>query len=218
MKWPSLICLIGTDGTGKTTQARTLVKEIRSDNKKCVYRWLHYARLVSLPLLVYARLRGLSKYKMVTGQKYGSWEFKRSFLLCHVLPWLMLVDAFLFNLIKIRLPLLLGYTVVVDRYIHDILVDIMLGTEQPYLHRQAVGRLFLRLVPRSSSVVLLDVDIEKLRIRRDDLRHDENLERRGKHYNRIAQDTGIPVIKSEDTRNEVHVRIVAAILSSPGDV
>ena len=217
MNWPSLICLIGMDGTGKTTHARTLVREIQSDNRKCVYRWLHYARLLSLPLLVYARLRGLSKYKTVAGQKYGSWEFKRSFLLCHVLPWLMLVDAFLFSLVKIRLPLLLGYTVVVDRYIHDILVDIMLGTEQPYLHRKPVGQLFLKLVLRKSSVVLLDVDAEKLRVRRDDLRHDETLERHGKYYNRLAQDMGIPVVRSEYAEDEVHAKIVDAILSSRGD-
>jgi len=217
MNWPSLICLIGTDGTGKTTHARILVEEIRSDNKKCTYRWLHYARLLSLPLLAYARLQGLSKYKMVTGQKYGSWEFKGSFLLCHVLPWLMLVDAFLFNLIKVRLPLLLGYTVVVDRYIHDILVDIMLGTEQPYLHRQAVGRLFLKMVPRNSFAVLLEADAEKLRMRRGDLKHDKNLEPRRKYYNRLAQDAGIPIVRSEATRDEVHAEIVDAILAPRGD-
>lgn len=217
MKWPLLICLIGVDGTGKTTHAHTLVQQIRSGKRKCVYRWFHYARLLSLPLLAYARLRGLSGYKIVDEQQYGWWDFKRSFLLCQVLPWLMLVDAFLFTLVKIRLPMLIGYIVVADRYIHDILADIMQGTGKPQLHRQRVGRLFLRLVPRDSSVLLLDIDIEKLKMRRDDLRNDEILETRAGHYRRLAHDMGVPIINTEYTEDEVHARIVNTILSSRGD-
>lgn len=217
MKWPVLICLIGVDGTGKTTHAHALVQQIRSGKRKCVYRWFHYARLLSLPLLAYARLRGLSRYKIVEGQKYGCWDFKCSFLLCHVFPWIMLADVFLFALIKIRLPLLLGYTIVADRYVHDILIDIMLGIGEPQLHQRKVGRLFRRLVPRDSAVVLLDVDNEKLKMRRDDLRNDEILETRAGHYRRLAHDMGISIINTGYTEDEVHAEIVDAILSSRGD-
>lgn len=215
--WPSFICFIGMDGTGKTTHAQALVQQIKGGTRRCIYRWFHYARLLSLPLLVYARLRGFSKYKVVEGQRYGSWAFANSFVLCRVLPWLMLADTFIFSLFKIRLPLLLGYTVVADRYVHDILVDLMQGTEQPQLHQRKVGQLFARLIPRNSAVVLLDVDTEKLKMRRDDLKNDETLETRSSHYHRLAHDMGVSIINTEYTEDEVHARIIDAILPSRGD-
>jgi len=214
--WPSFICITGVDGTGKTTHASAIVQQIRSGKKKCVYRWFHYAWFLSLPLLAYARLRGFSGYKLVEGQSYGWWNFKRSRVLCHVLPWLMLVDAFFFALIKIRLPILFGYTVVADRYIYDILVDLMQGIGEPQLHWRRVGRFFLKLVPRNSSVVLLDLDIEKLKARRDDLENDESLDARSSHYHRLAHDMGVAIINTEYTEDEVHAKIIDAILSSRG--
>jgi len=211
-KWPKLICLIGTDGTGKTTQANLLLNKAKAGNRRGLYRWFHYARFFSLPLLVYARLRNYSRYEIINGQKFGWWEFKPSVLLCKLLPWLMLIDAFWFSLFKIYIPLLCGYSIIADRYIWDIMVDIMQGIDRDDMSLHLIGKMFLKLVPGNTVVFLLDADIESLPQRRNDIKNDERLQKRMLCYRKLAIDNGIPVINANNTINDIHQEILDIII------
>ena len=209
--WPGVICFTGTDGTGKTTQADLLLDEAKATNKRVVYRWFHYARLFSLPLLVYARLCKYSRYEEVDEQKFGWWEFEASWILCNILPWLMLIDAFCFSIIRIYLPLLRGYSIIADRYIWDIMVDIMQGTSRNDLHLETVGKLFLKLAPRNTAVFLLDADVDSLPERRNDIKNDKRLQNRVLCYRKLANDTGIPIINAGNTIDTIHDEIITIL-------
>ena len=56
-----LICLIGPDGTGKTTQAKALIDEFKKEGVICQYRWMRFLHFFSLPILAWARIAGLSE-------------------------------------------------------------------------------------------------------------------------------------------------------------
>jgi len=44
-------------------------------------------------------------------------------------PWLFTLDAFIYSIFKIKARIILGYTVLCDRFIPDILVDLMCETK-----------------------------------------------------------------------------------------
>ena len=201
------LCLTGVDGTGKTTQAMELVKYFRARGKKCTYVWLRFPHLFSIPILAYARLTGLTRYVEIEGQRYGSWEFYRSKWVSAVFPWLLLLDTFVFAIVRIYIPLLLGYIVICDRFVYDILVDLMVALRQDGYHSTRVGRLFFTLLPRGTKAILLDLDVACIRQRRDDLKGDSTLRLRRKLYLRLAKDRDIPVVipvgSVEEARGEI---------------
>ena len=125
--FPRLICLIGPDGTGKSTFTRHLIDKIDENGGTASRIWLRYPFFFSIPILVYCRLTGLSYYLENQGVRYGVWEMWRSRWVPFLFSWCQLVDTFLFILVKIYLPLWMGRNVICDRYVHDVLVDLMLG-------------------------------------------------------------------------------------------
>jgi Cdc6-like AAA superfamily ATPase len=92
---PRCIYIAGCDGTGKTTQSDMLIRYLRAEGEKVVHRWLRNPFFLSLPFLVYARIRKYSWYETVDGNRYGYWDFRRSRILRTVFPWFLLVDGFL---------------------------------------------------------------------------------------------------------------------------
>jgi len=202
------IVLAGVDGSGKTTQAMELLSHLRARGQRCIYVWLRFPHLFSLPLLAYARLVGLTRYAEVDGHRHGVWEFYRSRFMSAVFPWVVLLDATICTAMRVYFPLLLGFTVICDRFVYDILVDLMVALRRDDgYHSTRVGRLFLSLLPRGTKAILLDLDVDCIRERRDDLKGDSTLRLRRRIYLRLAKDRGIPVVTSlgsvEETRREI---------------
>lgn len=198
-QWPHCIHLAGADGSGKTTQARALLALLREENipARCV--WLRFPHLVSAPLLAYARLRGCSYYEIVQGQRHGYWDFRRSWALSHLLPWALLVDTFLVALVKLYWPLARGWTVVCDRFVVDILVDLITGLGDESFDARQPGKRFFDLLPSHSRVVVIDLDSDLARQRCPELRGDRTHEQRRAAYLDIARRHGLPVVSSATT-------------------
>lgn len=213
MTGSTVICIIGPDGAGKSTQARKLIEVLQRRGIDCEYRWFGAHHLVSLPLLGYARLVGLSEVEQLeSGRKIGYHYFWRSSVVSTLYPFLLLLDTFITYLFRIRLPhMVFGRTFVCDRFVHDIVVRVMLSTGDDEFHRSAVGRWFLQMVPERSTVFLLTADVETLRSRRDDVRQDETIERMVKLYDELATDLNIRRIDATDSPERIHEEILAQI-------
>ena len=204
----TFVYITGCDGTGKTTQASLMMDHYRRQGRDPRHLWLRFPFFLTLPLLAYARLRGLSWYEEHNGVRQGYWDFRRSWLLRTLLPWVLLIDASVAALFKIHWPLRRGETVVCERFVFDMLVDLSLAFDNPDLHRQLPGRLFLRLLPRQARCVILYLDAQTLRARRSDLEIDKRLEDRLAGFRRLAHDLSLPLLSSEMSIERINEKIL----------
>jgi hypothetical protein len=196
---PRLIALIGPDGVGKSTFVQRFVASVIAEGGKAKRVWLRFPHIVSLPILAYCRLTGLSYYYEREGTRYGRWEMWRSRWVSCLFPWFQLVDAVLCLVFKVHIPLRLGQTIVCDRFIHDILVDIMIGIRDDRLYDKLVGRLFLRLVPGWARVVCIDSPAEVVFKRRPSLRHDAPWQARRALYRQLSDTVEIPTVDNSQS-------------------
>jgi thymidylate kinase len=201
------IYITGSDGSGKTTQARLLFKALQSSGAAVEHLWLRFPFIFSYPLLLYARLLGYSFYDERDGQRQGYWEFHRSWLLRNFFPWVLLMDAFLVSLWKVQLPLLLGKVIVCERYAVDMAADLSLALGDPDFHRKLPGRLFYDLLPKDSYIFILDLDYKTLRMRRADLQLDRKLKHRLKIFRRLAADWNLRVVSAKEPVEMVQAQI-----------
>src|SRR5690606_7632578 len=157
----------------------------------------------SLPLLIYARLSGFTRYEIIDGVRIGAWEFYRSPLLRFCFPLTQLVDTVLLSIPKVWIPLLFGKNLLIERFALDVLVDVMVATRQDAFHMSRLGRLFIRLVPKGTRVVLLQAPAEAIRRRREDLRSDPQLEQRARASEDLAIHQGYVQVHADQPISEV---------------
>jgi thymidylate kinase/predicted nucleotidyltransferase len=202
-----LIHLAGVDGSGKTTQARLLLDDLKARGRSARYAWLRFPRLLSIPFLAYARLRGFSWRETVGGVEHGYWDFRSSFLLSVIFPWALWFDTFLMAVVKVYLPLLSGRAVVCDRFVVDILVDLITGLDDPRFSQKLPGRMFLALLPPGSRVVVIDIDTSLAQQRSPELAGDKTHSRRRAVYLHLAAEHGWSVVSSAQPLKAVRARI-----------
>jgi predicted nucleotidyltransferase len=188
--------MCGADGTGKSTQTRRLLDQLEAEGVAPLHRWMRFPFLVSVPLLAYAKLRGWSWYEQTGDVRHGYWDFRRSVILRTLLPWTLLMDAALTALRRVYIPLWRGRTIVCERFVLDMLVDLSVALSDPHIHHTLPGRWYPRLIPRGSGVVVLDLDAATIRARRADLQMDHRLEERLAMFRTLARDLSLPVICS----------------------
>jgi thymidylate kinase len=205
--YPSFIYITGCDGTGKSTQAGLLVDHLSNQGVRVKHLWLRYPFLFSIPFLIYARFTKLSWYEIYEGNRFGYWEFKKSRFLRIFFPWTLLLDTILAATIKIYIPLLLGNTIVCERFVIDILADLMVAFDSSDLYKFLPYKWFSRLLPKKACVLMLELDRDSIIKRRPGLQLDRNLDKRLNAFRQIINKCGIPSIENtksiEDTRNQI---------------
>ncbi len=196
---PRFIYITGCDGTGKTTQARLLLEQLQDQGTKVRHVWLRFPFLFSTVLLAYARWRGYSWSEEQAGARHGYWDFRRSWLLRHVFPWTLLLDATLAALWKIYIPLWLGWTIVCERFVLDMLVDLAVACDNTSFFARLPYRWYLRLIPEDAVMIILDLDVATIRQRRPDLRSDHQLTARLQAFQQLSRACLLPVLSSQNT-------------------
>lgn len=199
---PRFIYLTGTDGTGKSTLTRLLAQELERSGNACQRVWLRFPFFFSIPFLAYARWRKFSWHEINGMVDHGYWDFHKSWVLRNLFPWAFFIDAFLAAIWRIYLPLILGRTIVCERFALDMVVDLSVAVGNPQIICNLPGKLFPALLPRGASVAILDLDEETIRSRRPDLQHDHALSARLLAYRLLSSQLGLPLV---DNRPPVSV-------------
>lgn len=213
---PDFICLMGIDGSGKTTQARRLVARLNQAGIPARYVWCRWQPLLMKPVqlagraLLKRRAVGPTDYRAFTSSKQrflGRGPLGRLWLAASLLDYL-LVQVFP----RIVLGRLRGKCMVCDRYLYDTLIDqgINLGLsadEGPQLADRALVRLF----PRPARVILIDLDPKLAFERKTDVADPEYLRDRRARYLRFAESLGAATVDGSGPPETVADRIAAAL-------
>jgi len=215
MMKPFLIYLFGIDGAGKTTQVVLIMKKLRKKGLKVRYVWLRWVAFLSVPFYLLCRLMGFTEWKTLTrnGQKfrYTVHYFHRSSAVGSLWCLLYSIDLVIFNLIKVRIPLLLGYTIISDRYILDAMVDMMYETSKDLLN-SPIAKILLSQLPPNSIMALIDVDETTAYARKKDIPSPDFVAKRREIYLTIAKKYGIPTVDGTKPIRAVYDEIINTLL------
>jgi len=161
---PSLICFFGPDGSGKTTLAKALARELDDRSFNVRISWMRGTHTLASMLA-----RFLSKFTTFRGSDnpyYGISipnHMKRLWQLMEFLSVLPIL------LVRFMLPSFLGYTVIAERYIPDFLVWVVIITDDPNYLSSISARFLLALALRAKVKIYVKADFQKLIERRMDM-------------------------------------------------
>jgi hypothetical protein len=210
---PHFIYITGCDGVGKTTQTRLLLAQLQKQRIKARHLWLRFPFLFSAPLLTFARGRGYSWSEVHQGVRHGYWDFRRSWMMRCVFPWVLLLDATIAAVWKVYLPLGLGWTIVCERFVLDMLIDLAVAYDDTSFFARLPGKWYVRLLPTNIHTVILDLDTETIRQRRPDLRSDYSLAQRLIGFQSLAMRLALPIVCNDDSIAVAASKIKAIIES-----
>jgi thymidylate kinase len=210
-KKPAFICIIGVDGVGKTAHADRLRDKLKDDGIKCKSTWFRFYHFLSIFLLVYCKLVGLTVYETKNGQRIGRHDFYKSRFISALYPLILFIDLLPMYIAKIYLPRRFGYTIICDRFVYDTLVDLMVDLKDSEIHKKDLAKQYLSLAPKNTIVIHLDLDENIIRKRREDLKADSTLALRRRLYSKMCQDLDIITIENKKPIDEVQNEIAKYI-------
>ena len=184
----ALICLLGPDGSGRWTQAAALAETLRAQGLDAVHT---PARWDPHPLL--ARRLSSGGRSTLTSCRTRAWKS------------LVLLDHARQTLPKVGIPLLMGRTVVADRYVYDTLVDLSLALG--CAPDDLLSDFLLRLFPRPDLVILLDLSPKTCAARKGDETLEGALAERRAQYLRLGGTLGTDPVDAELSPTQVHAEI-----------
>jgi GTPase SAR1 family protein len=139
-----VIVISGPDGSGKSTIAKILRRELRKRGYPVYYTWLRYPRFLSLlPLLISKLLGTTVKIKVDGVCKHVLHAYYRIPILGRLYELAILVDYLIYKFFKVFIPRFSGFVIVVDRGLLDILIDVYAETKRfprllyTYLERES---------------------------------------------------------------------------------
>jgi len=222
-----LVCMVGVDGTGKTTHARSLINEMRARGMRVHYVWCRGSPMFILPFVqIFKRIAfRQSEISPISNEVLDSNPLKRRLLsrqlLSRVWRILLVFDAFLQVLVGVRVPVARGRIVVCDRYIFDQMVDVAADLHFSRVQAQAwATSVVYRIFPKPDLILLLDLDEERAYARKSDSRPIAEIASRRKIYLWLSQIAPMIVIDTSDSfrlaDQEIRRCVFAFLESSPG--
>ena len=161
------IAFFGPDGSGKSTHAELLSNHLQSQRVKVRKVWMRSPH--TFAYLLSRFLVKIGFYRLILnpfgeGKKIPAVHVNRKFRLFWSITELVSVIPVI--ILRIYIPLLLGYVVIAERCIVDTIVNIAYYTNDAGFLQSRTARLLLNLFPREALLIHLDSDYKTLLRRR----------------------------------------------------
>ena len=200
------VCFTGMDGSGKTTQAETLIEEMKKKGFVAKYAWNRFEGRMLMPFTAIMKMiffRGKDAIDN-PAEFYGT---KKRLLRNHILSigyqYFLLFDYFFQILFRVRIPLIMGKNIVCDRYVYDIIVDLLVDFNNSEEKAKTILKNLLYLFPKPDLIFLIDVPEEIAYRRKDDTPSIEYLRERRNIYLNIGKEYGMVILDGSKRLKEL---------------
>lgn len=217
MKKGKFICIIGIDGSGKTTQAKKLQMNLQNQGVQCKYVYGRIIPLFPRPFMFLGRKIFLKDSNIYTDfNNYSSKKkevFKNKFL-SKTYQNFIIFDYLVQVFVKIKIPLLFGFTLVSDRYAYDTIItdlSVDLNYSDEVLRNMLIN--LFKVIPAPDIVFLIDVPEEIAFGRKDDVPDINYLRERRNTYLKVANWCNLIIIDGSRTLYEIEKLILTRVTS-----
>jgi thymidylate kinase len=214
-----LIALCGIDGTGKSTQASLLQARLTASGYSTKVLWCRWDPFLARPAVrLLNRLSrrdgaaaGISDSRVTSGNSRRALKRRllSSGLVRNLWTGLMVLDYGFQVAPRLVLARRSAEVVIVDRYRHDVLVDLSAGGELVHTPR-ALGW----LLPEPDLILILDVEEGIALSRKPDSPDITYLEERRQLYRRLAQGTSTILIDASESTEVVSESVFDAMVAN----
>lgn len=201
-----MIAFSGVDGSGKSTQVKLLQERFRGLHKNTKRVWCRWRPITSLPLLTILRRLGYAEVHQTSSIGFVETRIPRNGGLAFLWSTLTQIDNFVKTGTMVVIPLMLGRTVICDRYVLDLMVEGMADLkDQP--GRTRFGFKLLRFLPRPQQAFLVRVDPRVAFERKPDMPTLSHFRARAELYNELADGLGVVVLDGSSSPEAIHDEI-----------
>lgn len=178
------ICFVGIDGSGKSTLSKQLVHSLKENGIETNYVWNRYIPiLMKLPMIiankvVFKKNEIYENYSVYSSKKKAL--FSNNFLSI-IYENMLMFDYVIQMIYKVKVPLLLGKSIVCDRFIFDTIIS-DLAVDLNYSETKTISFLnkYLKISPKPDIIFLIDAPEEIAFMRKNDTPSIEYLKERRK--------------------------------------
>lgn len=217
-----LICILGVDGSGKSTFANRLVSRYNTDTQKIKYIWGGCNHYLTWPFVAIGKrvfLHKTNQYGDYEGYQHQIHTASRNRFISKLYQILIFIDYLVQVNIKIRIPLLCGTGVITDRYVYGTIIDLAVHLGYSERNVNETIRRLLSYSPKPDYIFLIDVPEDVAFSRKDDIPSLDYLRCRRQRYLALASNFNITILDGLKEPHELEKFAVTAIneLSSRGE-
>ena len=189
------ICFVGIDGSGKTTQAKLLVKTMKENGVKSKYVYNRFKAFMVWPFMIIGEalfLHGKNKFEDYKEYSDTKKRVFRNHIILRVYRYFVLFEYSFQILFKIKVPLMFGKNIICDRYVYDTVITDF-SVDMNYSKDRVLRLLnyLLRFFPKPDITFLIDVPEEIAYQRKEDTPSIEYLRERRDTYLYIGREHGM---------------------------
>ena len=186
-----LIYILGIDGSGKTTLAKNLIKQLKNQDSPFHYCYAQHIPFLLKPFKLIAR-----KSLLKSTDEFQDYSYyinkKKSYskklrIISHIYGFIWLLDYYLRTGVKILYHRFLRHNLIMDRYFLDIVVNISETLDLNDAQMTKFAKFVSKLFPMPSKFYFIDIPEKVAYARKNDIQSIQYLTERKIKYQKLSE-------------------------------